>query len=376
MSGDPLKMILKYVKSSAFLHFGWFCCLWTLCIANAFAQEKKSPEQKVIVAASPEILKPEMGTRIPAIAEKSYIEKPGIARHGSAQIVESRETISSENENTAEKNVPSNPRREAETGSLKYKFHLNDEQAGQTPLSDSAMGRGRRFLFSPSPIPIFDNTRNFVSPDDPANTQNGTTENFRWRAAIGQSLMFLAIQHGYAITQPKTREALKGKFWKDYALSVRSLHGWDDGGRFFTNYIAHPMQGSFTGFIYVQNDPKGLKQQFGTSGVYWRSRLKAMAWSAAWSTQFEIGPVSQASIGNVGLKNKQTWGDIVVTPTIGTAILVTEDAIDRFVMQHIERRVDNFFVRIFARMLLSPTRTVANLFRFKTPWYRDRPPVH
>jgi hypothetical protein len=185
--------------------------------------------------------------------------------------------------------------------------------------------------------------------------------------------MFLAIQHGYAVTQPKTREALKGKFWKDYVKSVKSLRGFDDGGRFFTNYIAHPMQGAFTGFIQIQNDPKGSKQQFGASGDYWRSRLKAMAWSAAWSTQFEIGPVSQASIGNVGLKGKQTWGDIVVTPTLGTALLVSEDAVDRFVMKRIERATNNFYIKIFSRILLNPTRTVANVFSFKTPWYRDRP---
>jgi hypothetical protein len=185
--------------------------------------------------------------------------------------------------------------------------------------------------------------------------------------------VFLAIQHGYALTQPKTREALKGKFFKDYVKSVKSLHGWDDGGRFFTNYIAHPMQGAFTGFIQVQNDPKGLKQRFGTSADYWRSRMKAMAWTAAWSTQFEIGPISQASIGNVGLKGKQTYEDIVVTPLGGTAMLISEDAIDRFVMERIERRTNNFYIIIFSRMLLSPTRTIANIFRFKTPWYRDRP---
>ena len=204
-------------------------------------------------------------------------------------------------------------------------------------------------------------------------TANKIDESFRWRSAIKQSLMFLAIQHGYAFTQAKTRRELKGNFFGDYVKSVKSLHGWDDGGRFFTNYIAHPMQGAFTGFIQVQNDPKGLKQRFGTSADYWRSRMKAMAWTAAWSTQFEIGPISQASIGNVGLKGKQTYEDIVVTPLGGTAMLISEDAIDRFVMERIERRTNNFYIIIFSRMLLSPTRTTANIFRFKTPWYRDRP---
>lgn len=212
--------------------------------------------------------------------------------------------------------------------------------------------------------------------DDATDTAPIVDESFRWRSAIGQSLMFLGVQHGYAFTQLKTRQALKGKFFKDYVKSVKSLHGWADGGRFFTNYVAHPMQGSFLGFIQVQNDPKGLKQQFGKSGDYWRSRMKAMAWSAAWSTQFEIGPISQASIGNVGLKGKQTYIDIVITPTVGTTWLIGEDALDRFVMKRIERGTGNFYAIIFSRMLLSPTRTMANLLRFKPPWHRDRPREH
>ncbi len=215
-----------------------------------------------------------------------------------------------------------------------------------------------------------------ISTDNPPDSaaQNGVIdEGFRWKSALQQTLLFLAVQHGYAFTQPKTRDALKGKFFRDYVESVKSLHGWDDGGRFFTNYIAHPMQGSFVGFIQIQNDPKGMKQRFGSSPDYWRSRLKAAAWTAAWSTQFEIGPISQASIGNVGLKGKQTWEDIVVTPTLGMMMLIGEDALDRYVIERIERASDNYYLMIFSRTLLNPTRTVANLIRFKLPWHRDRP---
>lgn len=191
---------------------------------------------------------------------------------------------------------------------------------------------------------------------------------FRWGSAFKQSLLFLSVQHGYALTQPKTRRDLHGPFLKDYFRSVRALHGWADGGRFFTNYVAHPMEGSLLGFIQVQNDPAGSRLKFNDAG-YWRSRMKAFAWSAAWSTQFEIGPVSQASIGNVGLHGKQTYVDIVVTPTLGTAMLVAEDALDRYVVGRLERR--GKYARIFARMALNPTRTAANLLRFEKPWHRD-----
>src|SRR5215213_6698 len=57
---------------------------------------------------------------------------------------------------------------------------------------------------------------------------------FHWSTAINQSLLFLGVQHGYAMTQPKTRHDLRGSFFKDYIRSVKSLHGWEDGGRFFT----------------------------------------------------------------------------------------------------------------------------------------------
>jgi len=194
---------------------------------------------------------------------------------------------------------------------------------------------------------------------------------FQWKSAIKQSLLFLGVQHGYAMTQPKTRSALRGPFFRDYFRSVKSLHGWGDGGRFFTNYVAHPMQGSFVGFIQIQNDPEGRTLHVASTKAYWKSRLKAAAWSAAWSTQFEIGPLSQASIGNVGLYEKQTWVDIVVTPTLGTGLLVAEDAADRYIIRRIERRFPkNFWLKIMTRMLLNPTRTMGNLLAFREPWHR------
>lgn len=222
------------------------------------------------------------------------------------------------------------------------------------------------------PPPIFESGKrdwknNNSKKKDDADLENG----INWSAAFKQSLLFLGVQHGYALTQEKTRRSLKGKFFKDYVDSVKSLHGWEDGGRFFTNYIAHPMQGSFTGFILVQNDRKGRKTEFGGSKEYWHSRLKALAWSAAWSTQFEIGPISQASIGNVGLSGKQTYVDIVITPTVGFGLMLAEDAADKYLIKGIEHKTNNYYVKIFSRMLLNPTRTMANLTRFKLPWYRD-----
>jgi hypothetical protein len=226
----------------------------------------------------------------------------------------------------------------------------------------------------PSPFITFLESSPASTPLIPNREQEklASDQSFHWLTAIKQSLLLLGVQHGYAMTQPKTRRDLKGPFFKDYFRSVKSLQGWDDGGRFFTNYVAHPMQGSLLGFIQIQNDPKGMNLSYGNSNAYWRSRLKALAWSAVWSTQFEIGPVSQASIGNVGLHGKQTYVDLVVTPIGGLGLLVLEDFVDKHVIRTIERRNSgSFYIKVTSRTFLNPTRSVANLLRFKTPWYRE-----
>jgi hypothetical protein len=208
-------------------------------------------------------------------------------------------------------------------------------------------------------------------PDD--DPQNGVSEKFHWRPAILQSIAIQGVQHLYAITvQEKTRRELKGPFFKDWFKSVRGLHGWDDGNRFFTNYVAHPMQGGLTGFIFVQNHDRLKKQKFAESKTYWVDRLKTLAWAAAWSTQWELGPMSQASIGNVGLKKGMAFVDLTITPTVGTWWMISEEAIDRYIIRHLEKKT-NFVVKIFLRTLLNPMRSVANALRWKQPWYRDRP---
>ena len=57
-------------------------------------------------------------------------------------------------------------------------------------------------------------------------------------------------------------------------------------------------------------------------------KLKAMAWAAAYSTAFEIGPVSEATIGHVG-RDRRTQGvvDFVVTPTAGLGFILGEDLV-------------------------------------------------
>jgi hypothetical protein len=362
----PARMI-KYLTVT------FLFCLSAVFTPDIFGQDKQS-KHALFINSSQELSKPQPEI-LTAPAEKknlfgSPIKLPDNFRkneHFSKLFSE----IEKDDEIKIETNDDLNFHIQSKISGFAYKFHERKKPEKRILFDDLRAGDSN--FSSPSPDQSGRLIKIKFADDDEKDSFE--SEKFDWNSAIKQSLIFLGVQHGYAMTQAKTRKSLKGNFFKDYAESVKSLQGWDDGGKFFTNYIAHPMQGAFTGFIYVQNDPKARKQEFGAKGDYWRSRMKAMAWTTVWSTQFEIGPLSQASIGNVGLTGKQTWEDIVVTPTLGTAMLIIEDAADRFITKAIERQTDNFYIKIFSRMLLSPTRVFANMLRFKAPWYRDRPPA-
>lgn len=194
-----------------------------------------------------------------------------------------------------------------------------------------------------------------------------------WNAAVHQSARFLFIQHAFRIgTQTKTRHALRGPYFRDYADSIRGLSGWDDGDPFLTNYIGHPMQGAIGGYFQVQNNPRERLVEFSSNRAYWRSRFKAMAFTAAYSTHYELSPIGEAGIGNVGLKPGTKGAvDLVITPTLGFAWMVGEDAMDAKVIARLENRIRHRGMRRILRTALNPCRTVANVLRGATPWYRD-----
>ncbi len=212
-------------------------------------------------------------------------------------------------------------------------------------------------------------------------TDGGTNpkleEKFHWKPALVQSGIFLGIQHGVRLFQKRTYRELGGPFFKDWAHSVRNLRGWADGDIFFINYIAHPLQGAATGRIFVNNSDKAKKHEFGKSRDYWESRMKAMVWSAFWSTQFELGPISEASIGNVGIhddtgRSRMGWVDLVITPTVGTGTLILEDILDKYVLKNwLEKKLSSRTKIKLFRSLITPTTSFANLLRGKKPWKRD-----
>jgi hypothetical protein len=199
---------------------------------------------------------------------------------------------------------------------------------------------------------------------------------FDWQSAVSQSHFFLGLEHGFRLTQAKTRRELKGPFFPDWKESVAGVQGWGDGDSVFTNYIAHPMQGGVAGFIQIQNDAHGRLAEFSGSKTYWNSRLRALGWAALYSTQFELGPISEATIGNVG-KKKGTSGyvDLVVTPTGGFGMIVLEDILDKHLLKNLEQRTNGIQKRRLYRMIFNPQRSLANILRGKVPWHRDTRPI-
>jgi hypothetical protein len=97
-----------------------------------------------------------------------------------------------------------------------------------------------------------------------------------------------------------------------------------------------------------------------------------MAWAAAYSVQFEVGPLSEASIGNVGMNPETTgWVDHVVTPAGAFGWIVVEDALDRFLVKWVERHTRNTVVRASLRLALNPGRALSNSTAGRSPWHRD-----
>lgn len=193
-----------------------------------------------------------------------------------------------------------------------------------------------------------------------------------------ESLMFLGIEHTFRLAfQASTRAELKGPFFNDWFESDSHLRGWRDGDPFVINYMGHPMQGSITGFIQIQNDPVGKRLVFSSDKQYWKSRSKAVMFAALYEIQFELGPISESSLGNSGLKetaaskHPQSYVDFVITPTLGAVWLLSEDAVDRYVITRLELRTDSRVRRILLRTTLNPSRTFSNMLSLKVPWYRS-----
>jgi hypothetical protein len=190
------------------------------------------------------------------------------------------------------------------------------------------------------------------------------------------SFKLLMIEHTWRIAfQEKTRSELGGNFWLDYHRSVRIPRQWGDTDAGWVNYLGHPIHGAAAGYIWLDHDPSA-PAEISPTRRYWTSRARATAWSAVYSLQFEIGPLSEASIGNVGLRSETTgWVDHVITPVGAFGLIVVEDALDRYVVKWAEARVPNRYLRMLIRLAANPGRTLSNSASGRPPWHRDGRPI-
>ncbi|HEY0565011.1 MAG TPA: acyloxyacyl hydrolase, partial [Terriglobales bacterium] len=177
-------------------------------------------------------------------------------------------------------------------------------------------------------------------------------------------------------------ETTHGKFWKRYLDSVRhyAYSKWADGNPLLDDYVGHPMMGSITNYLWIQNDPRGAPLEFGNNREYWHSRLRALAFSTVYSTEWKLGPIGEASIGHNGdhvinesngrLTTDTGFVSLVTTPVGGTLWTTAEDIIDRYWLKGFQER-HRHPVMLTASSFLNPTRSAANLMRLRAPWYRD-----
>jgi hypothetical protein len=223
------------------------------------------------------------------------------------------------------------------------------------------------------------------------------SEPYHWKGLILQSVAFSALENGVRIMtadQDDRHILLNKPFWSDYFASLQqfNMRRWNDGDSFLVNYIGHPLQGAVSGYIEIQNDPRGRELQISSNPQYWKSIFRSLLWSTVYSTQSEIGPMGEAAIFNEGgftypihcpdknkyacpptskYTNNTGWVDFIITPTVGTLWILGEDTLDRYVTNPLVQRHPNAFGYKMLRAGLSPARSLANILRGHYPWFRD-----
>ncbi len=221
-------------------------------------------------------------------------------------------------------------------------------------------------------------------------------QGFRWRRALFESFVFLSIEQAYVVHDDYRWVVVENgvpfnHYWSDYkqSLSAWVNAGWNDGDPALYSYVGHPIQGALTSYIQIQNDPQGEKLEFSNTREYWWSRFKATMWNTAYSTQWNIGPLSELTVEKYGTKARPAWNedgswpctskhcftgvgqvDLVTTPVGGLAWLLAEDVLDKHIARRVEGSTRNSFLIGFTRCALNPIRGGANILHGKAPWYR------
>jgi hypothetical protein len=181
--------------------------------------------------------------------------------------------------------------------------------------------------------------------------------------------------HGFRIaTEPSTRKAMGNQPF-GYFAALGAMHGWSDGDGYYENYLGHPIEGAVSNYLWIHNDLRYRNVEFGKSRDYWMSRLRAYAYAWAFSEQFEIGLVSEASMGQIQ-RYCCAYGfvDHVVTPNFGMIWLIGGDILDRYVTRPFENRTRSVAARSLLRAAINPPQSFANILMLQYPWHRENRP--
>jgi hypothetical protein len=215
-----------------------------------------------------------------------------------------------------------------------------------------------------------------------------------WRSLIREWWTWIAIEQTERILkEPKTRDQLSGPFFRDWfnTVSVYHFDNWDDGGKYITSYLAHPSQGAIAEAIFWQNnDHVRFSEQDFHNAAYRNALLQAFAFATVDAVLWKVGPLSESSIGNVGLPVR-SWdrdckalhipcvdrtgvSDMVMNEVGGTALTIGFQWLDKHLQKGIEQRVHNRALIDATRVLTNPPQSMANIVRFRPPWFRDTRP--
>jgi hypothetical protein len=234
-------------------------------------------------------------------------------------------------------------------------------------------------------------TISVVAPEPPRK------QGFHWRRASFESFTFFSIEQAYVVKDDFRWVVIEkgtpfNHYWRDYKQSLSTwVHsGWNDGDPALYSYLGHPIQGAMTSYIQIQNDPQGEKLEFSNTKAYWRSRLKATLWNTVYSTQWNIGPLSEMTFEKYGTRARPPWNqngtwpcktrncftgvgqvDLVITPVGGLGWLLMEDLLDKDIARRVEGATRNRFLIDATRCALNPIRGGANILHGKRPWYRS-----
>jgi hypothetical protein len=212
-----------------------------------------------------------------------------------------------------------------------------------------------------------------------------------WKSLMEQWWLNLMMEQTVRIAkEPKTRDALSGPFFHDWihTVSVFQFGRWNDDDKFITSNLGHPAQGAIVAAIFWQNDDNvRFSYQDFHSKAYRKALLHTFLFVTFDAVQWKLGPVSEASIGNVGLPAKwwdrnckqlnipceprSGMNDLVLNETGGMLMTIGFQWLDKHVQRRLEERFPHRSFIDATRIIGNPPQSIANIIRFRRPWLRD-----